>query len=459
MAGTVTCRTCGQANSTDSEYCVRCGERMPDSGSTQFVKNTGPTEPQAYPWEPPAEWDPGELPPSGAPAPTWVGNQGGPSGPGAPGGPAGPSWGGTGGGGPAWSQPSTGGGFGPPPAAKKSKLPLLLGGGAVVVIAAIVAVVLVLTSGSDKKSVALNGLEKKNAADVLADTRIALRDAKSVRLAGTVMSDGKPIKLDLTLTGEDAKGTLTISGNDVQLIRVGSDVYVKGDPDFLKSVAGTKSEEVLDQLNGKWLKAGSDKSGSFDAFSIDGFANLLKADSTTTATVSQSELNGAKVVVVTQKDGSALSIANTGPAYPLLLVSKGEDGGNVTFSDYNAAISVTAPTDVLDLDELTTPSPTPSPSATPTPTDSTAVLAGSYTCVNDGGSKNGGTLTLISTGHKYTLSGGATGGYWGTSGNAIAFSAGALDQFGGRFTDSGTVVLRLTGKGSSSNVSYTCTGK
>ncbi len=458
MAGTVSCRTCGQANSTDSEYCVRCGERMPDAGSssTQFVKNTGATEPQAYPWEPPAEWDPGELPASGAPAPTWVGNQGGPSG---PGGPAGPSWGGTGGGGPAWSQPSTGGGFGPPPPAKKSKLPLLLGGGAVVVIAAIVAVVLVLTSGSDKKSAALNGLEKKNAADVLADARIALRDAKSVRLAGTVTSDGKPIKLDLTLTGEDAKGTLTISGNDVQLIRVGSDIYVKGDPDFLRSVAGTKSEEVLDQLNGKWLKAGSDKTGSFDAFSIDGFANLLKADSTTTSTVSQSELNGAKVVVVTQKDGSALSIANTGPAYPLLLVSKGEDGGNVTFSEYNAAISVTAPTDVLDLDDLATPSPTPSPTPTPTPTDSTAVLAGAYTCVDDGGSKNGGTLNLISTGHKYTLSGGATGGYWGTSGNAIAFSAGALDQFAGRFTDSGTVVLRLTGKGSSASVSYTCTGQ
>jgi hypothetical protein len=469
MAGTVTCPTCGQANATESEYCVRCGERMPDPSTTQVVGTGGVTEPQAYPWEPPAEWDPGELPPAGQPAPTWVaqnpaaqqGTQGG-----------GPSWGGTGGGGGGWSQPSTGGGFAPPPQ-KKSKKPLFLAGGAVVVIAAVVAVVLVLTTGG-KKSVALNGLEKKNATDVLADSRIAFRDAKSVHLAGNVTSDGQQIKLDLLLTGSDSKGTLTISGNDVQLIRIGDDVYIKGDPDFLKQIAGSKGAEVADQLNGKWLKAGSAQKDSFDAFSIDGFANLLKADSSTNATVRQSELNGAKVVVVTQKDGSALSIANTGPAYPLLLDSKGDDGGNVTFSDYNAAVSVTAPSssDVLDLDAITpstssTPSPTYSPSSpsyspsspTPTPSDSTAALAGSYTCKDPTGSKNGGTLTLIASGHKYTLSGGAAGGFWGTSGHSIAFSGGVLDQFLGRFTDSGTIVMTIKGEGTNANVSYTCTAQ
>ena len=55
-----TCRTCGQANADGTEYCVRCGTKMPDQSSTQLVgaAGQGAEGAEEYPWEPPAEWDP-----------------------------------------------------------------------------------------------------------------------------------------------------------------------------------------------------------------------------------------------------------------------------------------------------------------------------------------------------------------------------------------------------------------
>jgi hypothetical protein len=418
----------------------------------------GETSPQAYPWEPPAEWDPGNLPPSEqqGPAPTWVGrsgeqppwnaNQG--SGPGMAGA---PQWG---------APPPAGpGGPGSPPPQRSggSKKPILIVAGVVVVIAAIVAGVLVaVTGGKSSDKTALNGVQNQSGTDALTTARVALRGAKSVRLVGTVKSDGQPIRLDLTLAGNASKGTLTINNNDVQLIKIDQSVYIKGDTDFLKTYAKGNTAAV-EALNGRWLK--TESTSDFDNFSLDGFANALKGGSGSSKVnpkVTQSTLNGQKVVVISQTDGSTLTVANTGPAYPLVLSSKGDSAGQVTFSDYNAPASITAPTDVLDLSSTgpTEPTDTPSPSST----DATAILGGSYSCKDSSGGTNGGTLTLTSSGHKYTVSGGAQGGFWGTSGQAIAFSAGALDQFSGTFSgDEGSLVLKITGKGSNADVSYVCT--
>ena len=94
------------------------------------------------------------------------------------------------------------------------------------------------------------------------------------------------------------QGTLTINNNDVQLIKIDQTVYIKGDPDFLKKYAGN-NPAVLNQLNGKWLKTAS--TTDFDMFTLDGFAGQLKGGSganAVNAKVTQSTLNGQKVVVI-----------------------------------------------------------------------------------------------------------------------------------------------------------------
>jgi hypothetical protein len=435
-----TCHTCGQANADGTEYCVRCGTRMPDPSSTQLV-GTGGQGAEEYPWEPPAEWDPGDLPPGAAhtPAPTWVAspqdqvgwNTGHDTGAGYPAGTA-PQWGTPGGQVPQGYPPA------PPARSGGSRKPLIISATAVVVIAAVVAVVLVATGGKKKSGTPLNGVQTQSATDALATSRQALRAASSVEIAGTVTDSGQSIRLDLTLAGNNSRGTLTIDNNDVQLIKTDQTVFIKGDTDFLKKYAGNNTA-VLNKLNGKWLKVAS--TTDFDTFTVDGFAQLLKGGSgsdAVNADVTQSTLNGRKVVVISQKDGSRLDIANTGPAVPLLLDSKGSDGGIVNFSNYNKSISITAPpaSEVFDVSSST----------------GGATLPGTYTCTGSNDT-SGGTLTLLAD-NSYTVSGGSVGGSWGSSGNQVAFAGGALDKYAATWNESDT--LALNGSGTNASVSFSC---
>jgi hypothetical protein len=465
MAGSTPCATCGQVNGSDSEFCVRCGDKLPDPASTQVV--SAPGAPQEYPWEPPAEWDPGELPPTAGQQQTWVGrnpdqvgwNTGNDTGAGG----AGPAWGSQPGYTPTPTPAPAGpyqgyGGQQPPPGQPQptrsggSKKPLLIGGGAVVVIAIIVAVILIATGGKKDKTTALNGVQNQTGTEALTSARVALRTAKSVRLTGTVKSGGQNITLDLQLVGENSQGTLTINNNDVQLIKLGNVVYIKGDPDFLAKYANGNTAAVQ-ALNGKWLKSAA--TSDFDEFSIDGFANQLKgtSDVTLNAKTVQSTLNGKPVVVLSESDGSMLSVANTGTPYPLFLNGKGGSPGQVTFSEYNKAVTITAPTDVFDVGAAATPSPSPSPSASPSTDDVRATLLGGYDCLIDGTSSTGGTLRLDDSG-SYTVSNGVAGS-WGSSGNQIAFSGGYLDKYTGTYDGNQTVHLR--GAGTNAGVTLTCT--
>jgi hypothetical protein len=461
MAGSTPCTTCGQVNGSDSEFCVRCGEKLPDPASTQVV--SAPGAPQEYPWEPPAEWDPGELPPAAGQQQTWVGrnpdqvgwNTGNDTGAGA----AGPAWASHPGYTPAptpalyqgygGQQPPPGQPPQPPARSGGSKKPLLIGGGAVALVAVIVAVILVATGGSKKdKTSALNGVEKQTGTEALTSARVALRNATSVRLTGTVKSGGQNITVDLQLVGENSQGTLTIDNNDVQLIKLGNVVYIKGDPDFLAKYANGNTAAVQ-ALNGKWLKSAA--TSDFAEFSIDGFADQLKgtSDVTVNAKTVQSTLSGKPVVVLSQSDGSMLSVANTGTPYPLFLNGKGDSPGQLTFSEYNKAVTITAPTDVFDATAAASPSPTPSPTADSVRAD----LLGGYDCVIDGTTGTGGTLDLDNSG-SYTVSDGV-GGSWGSSGDQIALSGGFLDKYTGTYDGDSTVHLR--GAGTNANVTLTCT--
>jgi hypothetical protein len=459
MAGSTTCRTCGQANAEGTEFCVRCGTKVPDPESTQVV--AAPGGEQEYPWEPPAEWDPGHLESTGGQQQTYVGRQpdqvgwntGNDTGAGAPQTP----WA-------AQGQPTfppitppPGGstpypGYQGQPAPKQggSKKPLFIGGGAVVAIAVIVAIVLVATGGSKKKNTnggggdtTLNGVQTQTGTEALDSARVALRNAKTARIAGTVSSDGQDIRFDVQLSGDDSQGTLTLGGNDAQLIKIGDTVYIKGDKDFLTKYAGGDAAAV-EKLNGKWLK--SDSTSDFDQFSIDGFADTLKSTGTDTKVIektTQSTLAGKPVVVISQADGSKLTIANTGDPYPLSLDAKPGATGQVTFSEYNAAVTITAPEDFIEVDA----SATPTPSADPIK----AQLPGAYDCSSDTDS-GGGVLTLGKN-QTYTVSGG-TGGSWGSSGDHIAFVGGNLDKYTAIYDETDT--FELKGAGANSDVSLTC---
>jgi len=88
-------------------------------------------------------------------------------------------------------------------------------------------------------------------------------------------------------------------------------------------------------------------------------AQLTKFDSPLETKVEQTTLDGAKVVVISQQNGSKLYVANTGTAYPLRGVIKGENAGQIDFTEYGASFDITAPPDAVDLTELRADEPEP----------------------------------------------------------------------------------------------------
>jgi hypothetical protein len=237
----------------------------------------------------------------------------------------------------------------------------LAGIGAVVVVALVIlGIVLVAGGGGNDPTtptVALNGEETKTPQAVLDDARVNLRTTSGVHAAGNVTSDGQNIRLDLDFAGNAVKGVLTIGGNDVQIIKIGEDVYLKGDRDFYLSVANG-DQSAVDAIGTKWLKATGDDAKDFNEFTLDGFADAFKVndgDSKLNPTLGREDFMGQPAVVLTQADGSRLLVANTGKAYPLRIENKNSsDAGQIDFSKYDQPVQISAPpsSDVLDLSQV-----------------------------------------------------------------------------------------------------------
>lgn len=411
--GGVTCHNCGQSNSGDGQFCVRCGDRLPDPNAT-----TVSSAPAEHPWEPPAEWNPdpswGDGGSSGGAAQRWDensrswGSTPGATSPGSVGAytppppatsggyasgsntaggfqqtpPPGYQPGGYPAGGPQQSGFPQGGAYQgtPPPGyaptaqnagagGRRSRTPLFAGLGALVVVALVVLGIVLAGSGGKNKNAgsssvqpstaagpATNGEENKTPAAVLDDARVNLRTTTGVHAAGNVTSGGQNIRLDLDFAGNATKGVLTLGGNDVQIIKVGQDVYVKGDRDFYLSVANGDTAAV-DAIGDKWLKANGTDSKQFDQFSLDGFADVFKVnagDATLNPTLGRDTVAGQPAVVLTQSDGSRLLVADTGKAYPLRLQDKSSsEPGQIDFTNYDKPVQISAPpaSNVLDLSQ------------------------------------------------------------------------------------------------------------
>jgi hypothetical protein len=99
--------------------------------------------------------------------------------------------------------------------------------------AAIAAVAVLAGCGST----GTNGVAKKGAGSIVATAEDALLNATSVHIQGQFTSGSQPVALDLRLEKDKgASGTVTIGNEVIELLRVGPDVYVKGDAEFYRSV-------------------------------------------------------------------------------------------------------------------------------------------------------------------------------------------------------------------------------
>ncbi len=236
-----------------------------------------------------------------------------------------------------------------------------------------------------------NGVAQMSASDAVAKARSAALAAPSVHVRGTLYDNGSPITIDMRLRGADGgAGQVTAAGDTFELLRVGQQVYLRGDKDYYTSVAGEReglSPRTVAALQGKYLRVPSTDRGyaRFNDFtSLDGLFNDLVKLSGKLRKDGQVTVRGVRSLSVVCGDGrgAALAVAMDGTPYPVRYTPAGPAGGSIEFFDYGQPVDLTPPpaAQVIDMDKTATASPSatvsPAPSGSPRPTSARSRAAG-----------------------------------------------------------------------------------
>jgi hypothetical protein len=192
-----------------------------------------------------------------------------------------------------------------------------------------------------------NGVADLSAPEILAKAREALGEAGSVHIKGSGTSKGTPFALDMRYGQDGATGSFSANVPTVELLRVGSTVYMKSSEDFWRSSGGPAAAELL---KGKYLEV----SASTPTFaSLARLTDLRKAaqdflslDGTETKG-ERKTIRGVDAIGLNSSNGAVLYVAVRGKPYPVKAVSTGDGEsaatGSIDFLDYGVPVTVTAP--------------------------------------------------------------------------------------------------------------------
>lgn len=204
----------------------------------------------------------------------------------------------------------------------------------------------------------------------------ALDKADSAHLHGTLsnLQDGGGTNLagtfDASVTRTSQSGSITTpSSGALKEIILPDKVYLNGDAAFWKSSVssqdptsgGSPDSTVLAKLANRWVFAPADSSstgpGSGD-YSLTGLAASLKkpaaGSSPVLDSVSSAQVDGNKVYVISQKDGSKLYVDQKS-LLPVRLVnsaSSADGAASIDIDDYNAKVSIVAPAGAVSMTTL-----------------------------------------------------------------------------------------------------------
>jgi len=210
-----------------------------------------------------------------------------------------------------------------------------------------------LLAGCGSSATSGNGVAAKTPVQIVAAARAAVAGAASVHVAGSIVSEGKPISLNMELVADKGgKGRVTLEGLSFRLVGVDDAVYVSGSAAFYKHFAGGASARVL---SGKWLKGAAD--GAMASLtSLTRLRTLLGSVLTAHGSLSRApsrSIAGKPAVGVRDIAGSGtLYVASTGAPYPLEILERGASVGKLVFDSWNQPVSLSVPADAIDVKQL-----------------------------------------------------------------------------------------------------------
>jgi len=199
-----------------------------------------------------------------------------------------------------------------------------------------------------------NGVASKSPSEIVSSATQAINNVHSVHVSGAVTSSGTPITLDLNLvSGKGATGSMSQSGLSFKIVDSGQFVYINASKAFWEHIGGAAAAQLL---NGKWLKAPAN-TGNFASLSkltdVHQLLNALLATHGSLSKGATSTVNGHKVVAVKDAtNGGTLYVATTGKAYPVEVVKPGADAGKLSFDKFNESVTVSPPSDSIDISQL-----------------------------------------------------------------------------------------------------------
>lgn len=199
-----------------------------------------------------------------------------------------------------------------------------------------------------------NGVASKTPTQILEAAKAASARAVSAHVSGSIVSEGKPISLDMELVaGKGGKGRIAVEGLSVQLIEVDKAVYINGSTAFYTHLAGAAAAQLL---QGKWLKAPASNANFASFSSLTNLSKLVGSTLAAHGTLSRAAtttINGQKAVGVTDAaKGGTLYVATTGTPYPIEIVKSGAGGGKIVFDKWNKPVTLAPPANSVNVNQL-----------------------------------------------------------------------------------------------------------
>jgi hypothetical protein len=194
-----------------------------------------------------------------------------------------------------------------------------------------------------------NGMDKLTATEIVAQMQAAAGAATSVHVAGK----SGTTSIDLKLGGSAADGLVGLGGGQVEIVRIGEQLYLKANKAFWTT---STSARVAAVVAGKYVKIAGTQASQYALFTkmSEFFGQALKPSGPVTKGA-VSTIDGQRAIALTDSsDGSVLYVALDGPPLPIKTTNTGTDAGEVDFSGWNQTVTVAAPpaSQILDLATL-----------------------------------------------------------------------------------------------------------
>jgi hypothetical protein len=240
---------------------------------------------------------------------------------------------------------------------------------------AAVAVALLAGCGSSATS---NGEAAKPARQILDDAATALRHIHSVKVQVIGNIEKHPATYTIAFERPDRASITFERGSQAAVARVvAGAAYMKANASLYEHQAGFPSSAV-GLVADRWIKLPQQESFGelFKSFSVEKLSRCLVEEPGTLIVAGEAKVKGHPAVVLVDKGDrpgstpSKLYVATTGAPLPLRIVATGKErpggpkdecseagepaapGDELTFSEYNRPLGITAPAGAIDLSQL-----------------------------------------------------------------------------------------------------------